>query len=245
LQVTDSGTGGGAVRSLFNGTILHGMQFLSRDRSRLPTTYYGPQSGAGLVLQSRRPANARVGVVGLGVGTLAAYGRPGDYYRFFEINPAVTRVTSEYFSFLRESAAKTDVVTGDGRLALEREPGASFDVLILDAFSGDSIPVHLLTRQAFEIYFRHLRGGGIIAVHVTNKYLELGSVVHAMARVLHKEALLIHSAADPVHGVYEADWGLLAEAHLRDFQAPGRLQVTAREVPAWTDQYSNLFRILK
>jgi hypothetical protein len=245
LQVTDSGAGEGAVRLLFNGTILHGMQFLSGDRSRLPTTYYGPQSGAGLVLQSRRAANARVGVIGLGAGTLAAYGRPGDYYRFYEINPAVTRVASEYFSFLRESAARTDVVTGDGRLALEREPGESFDVLILDAFSGDSIPVHLLTKQAFEIYFRHLRAGGIIAVHVTNKYLDLGSVVHAIGRVLHKETLLVHSSADPSHGVYEADWGLLAEPPLPNFQASSRSPVRAREVPVWTDEYSNLFQILK
>jgi SAM-dependent methyltransferase len=244
LQVTDSGAGAGAARSLFNGKILHGMQFLSTDRSRLPTTYYGPQSGAGLVLQSRR-ANARVGVIGLGAGTLAAYGRPGDYYRFYEINPAVTRVASEYFSFLRQSAARTDVVTGDGRLALEREPGETFDVLILDAFSGDSIPVHLLTKQAFEIYFRHLRTGGIIAVHITNKYLDLGLAVHAAARVLRKEALLIHSAPDPLHAVYEADWGLLAEAPLGNSRLPKGLQLAAREIPAWTDQYSNLFQILK
>jgi len=245
LQVTESGAGDGAVRSLFNGTILHGIQFLSGDRSRLPTTYYGPQSGAGLVLQSQRAANARVGVIGLGAGTLVAYGRPGDYYRFYEINPAVTQVASAYFSFLRESAARTDVVTGDGRLALEREPGETFDVLILDAFSGDSIPVHLLTKQAFEIYFRHLRAGGIIAVHVTNKYLDLGSVVHAIARVLHKEAMLIQSSADPSHGVYEADWGLLGEAPLRNFPPPSPLPAKARDMPAWTDEYSNLFQILK
>ena len=244
LQVTDSGAGDGAVRSLFNGTILHGMQFLSADRSRLPTTYFGPQSVAGMVLQSRR-ANARVGIVGLGAGTLAAYGRPGDHYRFYEINPAVTRVASTYFRFLRESAARSEVVTGDGRLALEREPGGIFDVLILDAFSGDSIPVHLLTKQAFEIYFDHLRAGGIIAVHVTNKYLDLGLVVHAAARVLHKEALLVHSAADPLRGVYEADWGLLADSLPPNFQASNPTPVKTREVPAWTDQYSNLFQILK
>jgi spermidine synthase len=183
----------------------------------------------------------------LGVGTLAAYGRVGDCFRFYEINPVVVRIASERFRFLKESAARTEVATGDGRLALERESRQNFDVLVLDAFSGDAIPVHLLTRQAFETYFRHLRPGGIIAVHVTNKYLDLASAVQETAASLHKDTLLIHSAADRQRATYEADWSLVAEdrAALRRFEPLGRPQIAARGLQPWTDQYSNLFQILK
>jgi spermidine synthase len=247
LQVTESGTEAMVARALYNGTILHGIEFSKPDRSRLTTTYYGPQSGAGLVLQSRFSSPQRVGVIGLGVGTLAAYGRAGDYFRFYEINPAVIRIASEHFRFLKESEAKTEVVAGDGRLALEHEPEQTFDVLVLDAFSGDAIPVHLLTQQAFEIYFRHLRPGGIIAVHVTNKYLDLASVVESIAASFRKQALVIHSAADRERATYEADWSLVAEdrATLRNFEAFSRPTMTARRMQPWTDQYSNLFQILK
>lgn len=246
LQVTELGREAMAARALYNGTILHGIEFSAPERSRFTTTYYGPQSGAGLVLQSRLPSKQRVGVIGLGVGTLAAYGRAGDYFRFYEINPAVIRIASEHFRFLKESEAKTEVVAGDGRLALEREPEQNFDVLVLDAFSGDAIPAHLLTQQAFEIYFRHLRPGGIIAVHVTNKYLDLASVVQNIAASLRKQALFIHSAADRQRAIYEADWILVAEDReaLRNFSVLSR-PLTPRSLQPWTDQYSNLFQILK
>jgi spermidine synthase len=247
LQVTESGTEAMMARALYNGTILHGIEFSAPGRSRLTTTYYGPQSGAGLVLQSRLPSQQRVGVIGLGVGTLAAYGRAGDYFRFYEINPAVIRIASEHFRFLKESEAKTEIVAGDGRLTLEREPEQNFDVLVLDAFSGDAIPVHLLTQQAFEIYFRHLRPGGIIAVHVTNKYLDLASVVQNIAASLRKQALFIHSAADRQRAIYEADWILVAEDReaLRNFEVLSRPLMATRRQQPWTDQYSNLFQILK
>ena len=233
LQVIDSGS----VRALYNGTILHGLQFLPEERSRLGTAYYGPRSGVGLVLQSRQTPNQRVGVIGLGVGTVATYGRSGDYYRFYELNPDVIRVAYSHFRFLRESKAKTEVVAGDGRLALENEPAQNFDVLVVDAFSGDSVPVHLLTKQAFETYFRHLRPGGIVAVHVTNKYLDLASVVEAAAAALGKRALFVHSPADGPSGVHEADWSLVS-----DGSPAARLPRKAR---LWTDDYSNLFQILK
>jgi spermidine synthase len=214
------------------------MQFLASEQSRLPTTYYGPQSGAGLALDRLRTSNRRAGVIGLGVGTLAAYGHAGDYFRFYELNPAVTQVALTYFRFLNESAAETEVVAGDGRLALEREPPQNFDVLILDAFSGDSIPVHLLTRQAFEGYFRHLRPGGIVAVHVTNRHLDLAPVVEALAVALQKQVQLIHSEPDAERGIYAADWSLVAD----NLDRP---QTITRKMPPWTDDYSNLFRILK
>jgi Spermidine synthase len=241
LRVIDSGSGASAVRALYNGIILHGMQFLAPEQSRLPTTYYGPQSGGGLAITSHRAANQRVGVIGLGAGTLAAYGRAGDYLRFYEINPAVIEIASHYFNFLQGSAAQTEVVAGDGRLALEREPAQNFDVLIVDAFSGDSIPVHLLTTQAFDIYFHQLRPGGILALHITNRYLDLGPVVQALAAASRKQALLIHNAADRERGVYESDWSLVAD----DLALFGTPQKTAQVVRPWTDDYSNLFRILR
>jgi hypothetical protein len=238
LRVIDSGTGVTAVRALYNGTILHGMQFLSSEQTRLPTTYYGPQSGAGLALEKIRTSNRRAGVIGLGVGTLATYGHAGDYFRFYELNPAVTQAALTYFRFLNESAAETEIVAGDARLALEREPPQNFDTLVLDAFSGDSIPVHLLTRQAFEVYFRHLRPGGIVAVHVTNRYLDLAPVVEALAAALQKQVRMIHSGADPARGIYAADWSLVAD----NLDRP---QTITSKPPPWTDDYSNLFRILK
>jgi SAM-dependent methyltransferase len=247
LRVVDSGTGSIAVRALYNGTILHGLQFQSPSQSRFPTTYYGPQSGAGLAIASHRTAKQRVGVIGLGVGTLAAYGRAGDYFRFYEINPAVVHVASTYFHFLSESPAQTEVVTADGRLGLEREQPQNFDVLILDAFSGDSIPVHLLTRQAFESYFRHLRPGGLIAIHVTNRYLDLPPVVEALAGALQKEVLLIHNEKDPAQGIYAADWSLVADSReaLRDFEWRSSPKTMTRRARPWTDDYSNLFQIVK
>ena len=247
LQVMASGTGETAARALYNGTILHGIQFSMPGRNRLTTTYYGPLSGAGLVLQSRPSWPRRVGIIVLGVGTLAAYGRAGDYFRFYEINPAVIRIASEKFWFLKESEAKTEVVAGDGRMALEREPEQKFDLLVLDAFSGDAIPVHLLTVEAFQLYFRHLRFGGIIAVHVTNKYLDLASVVQSIAMSLRKQSLFIHSDADPQRATDEADWNLLAEdsVTLRVFEALSHPPVAPRRMQPWTDQYSNLFQILK
>jgi hypothetical protein len=238
LRVIDSGAGSTAVRALYNGAILHGMQFLSAEQNRLSTTYYGPQSGAGLALERLRRSNRSVGVIGLGVGTLAAYGHPGDCFRFYELNPAVIQVALTHFRFLNQSAAETQVVAGDGRLALEREPPQNFDLLVLDAFSGDSIPVHLLTRQAFDVYSRHLRPGGIVAVHVTNRYLDLAPVVESLAAALQKQVRTVHSAADPERGIYAADWSLVAD----NLDRP---QPVASKLRPWTDDYSNLFRILK
>lgn len=247
LRVVESGTSPTVVRALYNGTILHGMQFQSPAQSRVPTTYYGPQSGAALAIDSHRKSTQRVGVIGLGVGTLAAYGRAGDYFRFYEINPAVVQVATTYFRFLSESPARTEVVTADGRLALEREQPENFDVLILDAFSGDSIPVHLLTRQAFESYFRHLRTGGLIAIHVTNRYLDLPPLIEAVAGTLQKHVLLIHNEADQERGIYASDWSLLADSPeaLQDFQWRSRPKGTTRKARPWTDDYSNLFQIVK
>jgi SAM-dependent methyltransferase len=246
LLVSDSGTGEMAARRLYNGRTLHGAEFSAAARSRLTTAYYGPESGAGIVLS--RPTGAqRVGIVGLGVGTLAAYGRRGDEFRFYEINPAVIEAASRYFRFLAESQAKTDVVAGDGRLALEREAPKSFDVIVLDAFSDDSIPVHLLTREAFEIYFRRLRDGGVLAIHLTNRYLNLDSVVAALAENMRKQMAMVHSAADPERQISAADWAVVADTReaLRSVLGPAGVIETGPKTRPWTDEYSNLFRVWK
>jgi spermidine synthase len=247
LQVSDSGAGDEAVRSEYNGRTLHGMQFLAAERSRLATAFFGPESGVGLVLGSARIAHARVGVVGLGVGTLAAYGRPGDRFRFYEINPAVVESARRDFRFLAESAATTDVVLNDGRLALEREPMRSFDAIVLDAFADDSIPLHLLTKEAFEIYFARLDEGGVLAIHITNRYLDLFPVVAALAGALHKELVWIHNPEDPERRIEAADWAVVTGNHdvLRELAIFSRPAEENRAVRVWTDEYSNLFQVLR
>lgn len=235
LQVSDAGTGEGARRLLYNGRTLHGVEFLSPAQSKTATAYYGPESGAGLVLS--KPGTARrVGIVGLGVGTLAVYGRPGDDFRFYEINPAVVQVASQYFHFLRQSQAQVDVITDDGRLALEREPLRSFDAIVLDAFSDDSIPVHLLTREAFELYFERLRPDGVLAIHLTNRYLELDPVVAAAAAAVGKHSAMVHSLADQAQSLSAADWAIVGDLP----RTP-----TRRTIRVWTDEYSNLFQVWK
>lgn len=246
LQVSEIGSGETAARALYNGRTLHGLQFLSPARSRLATAFFSVESGAGMVLSSRSATNRRVGIIGLGAGTLATYGRRGDRFRFYEINPAVVQVASNDFSFLSGSEAETDVVLGDGRLSLEREPPQSFDDFIVDAFSDDSIPVHLLTLEAFRLYFDRLRPGGVLAIHITNRYLDLYPVVQAAAAALRKKVVLVHNGADPERQVYSADWAVVSDDGpvLQDLAAAGHAPA-ARQVRLWTDEYSNLFRVLR
>ncbi|HEV2491855.1 MAG TPA: fused MFS/spermidine synthase [Terriglobia bacterium] len=238
------------VRKLVNGTIEHGMQFQQAARRRLPTSYYGPDSGVGLAIRdAEQRGPVRLGVIGLGAGTLAAYGRPGDHYTFYEINPLVVWLAHTQFTFLQDSAAEIDIVLGDARLSLERTPAQGFDVLAVDAFTSDSIPVHLLTREAFELYFRHLKPGGVLAVHVSNKYLDLAPVVERGAESLGKPAQLVDDPDDKDRGTYHSRWVLVSDR--QDFFANPLISESTQsiEVPhrvrLWTDDYSNLFRVLK
>ena len=217
-RVMDSGSGALAFHALYNGRTLHGVEFSAADKSMRPTTYYGPESGAGALLAS--PSGPRrVGIVGLGVGTLAAYGRPGDVFRYYEINPQVIDIASKYFHFLGGSAAKIDVITNDGRLALAKEPAGSFDVLVLDAFSDDTIPVHLMTKEAFGLYFRLLKSGGALAIHLTNRSIDLDPIVDAQAAAYHKSATHVHSQAHPDRQILDADWVIISGD--ADSAAPG------------------------
>ena len=212
LKITDTGPPEDfySVRRLTNGTINHGEQFLFPERRDLPTTYYGPATGVGLAIRDRGKGRAvRVGVIGLGTGTLAAYGRPGDYYRYYEINPLVVRVARSEFTFLADCRGKLEVAMGDARLSLEREQPENFDVLAVDAFSGDAIPVHLLAREAMDLYFRHLRPDGILAVHISNRHLDLKPVIEGEARAAGRRARLVDTEDDDGAGVFAATWVLV------------------------------------
>jgi SAM-dependent methyltransferase len=237
-------------RRLMNGTITHGLQFLGAARRDQPVSYYGPDSGIGLAfaaLASRRPR--RVGVVGLGTGTLAAYGHAGDEFTFYEINPLVVQIAQQEFTFLRDSKAHISFELGDARLTLERQPPQNLDLLAVDAFSSDSIPVHLLTLEAFELYFRHLKPDGVLAVHISNRHLYLEPVVAAAAEKLDKDALLIESPNDSANEIFLARWVLLANRgvlqQLPDVEEAGEPATSLARVKLWTDSYSSLFAVLK
>lgn len=239
-----------AIRKLLNGTIEHGMQFQQAARRRLPTSYYGPDSGVGLAIREAEPRGpVRLGVIGLGAGTLAAYGRAGDHDTFYEINPLVVWLAHTQFTFLQDSAAQIDIVLGDARLSLERQPPQGFDVLAVDAFTSDSIPVHLLTREAFELYFRHLKPGGVLAVHVSNKYLDLEPVVARAAESLGKRAQRVDDLGDKDRGTYHSRWVLVSDRP--DFFSNPLIRESTESIKVrpsvrlWTDDYSNLFRVLK
>jgi len=232
-------------RDLINGTIEHGIQFLAAERRREATTYYGPSSGVGMAISAaQRRGPITVGTIGLGTGTLAVYGRPEDQYRFYEINPQVVELANSEFSFLRQSPAKVNVEIGDGRLSLEREATRDFDVLAVDAFTSDAIPTHLLTREAFALYVRHLKPSGLIAVHVSNKYLNLVPVVGAAAASVNRQAVVVESTADNSRGIYRATWVLVGDGQksLREPELSSVPRVAASKKDLWTDDYSSIFK---
>jgi hypothetical protein len=237
------------TRTLFHGTIEHGAQFLWPPLRFHPTTYYGPDSGVGIVLREAMNGPKRVGLVGLGAGTLAAYGQAGDLFRFYEINPQVVDLAQSLFFYLRESRAQIQIVEGDARLSLEREKTALFDVLVLDAFSGDAIPVHLLTREAFALYRKHLRANGVLAFHVSNDYLDLAPVIGRLAREFGFQYVLVKSHANQEDLILPADWVLVTNNR----NVLDNPSVRIRSVPieirpglrAWNDDYNNLLQILK
>jgi SAM-dependent methyltransferase len=251
LRVRDNGpeTSLVAVRTLTHGTINHGEEYLNIAKRRMPTTYYGPQTGIGVAIREKqKKGTIRVGVVGLGTGTIAAYGRLGDYYRYYEINPLVPPITKGQFHFVPDCPAKLEIAMGDARLSLEREAPENFDVLAVDAFSSDAIPVHLLTREAMQLYFRHLRPDGVLAVHISNRYLDLQPVVEGEAQSLGKLTRTIDNDDDDTTDVFSATW-VLVFAPDSGFQPPEFFSSadikSRRKVRMWTDDYSNLFQILK
>jgi hypothetical protein len=252
LKVYDSDTDGtmGPVRTLRHGTIDHGEEFLWPQNERFATTYYARNSGVGLAIQSLQllgPMN--VGVIGLGAGTLTTYARPIDRYTIYDINPLVLRIAQTQFRFLRMCMAPHEVILGDARLSLESEPSKHFDVLAVDAFSGDAIPVHLLTRESFALYWRHLNPDGILAVHVSNRYLSLGPVVALAAAEDGKQAMMVSNPADDNTEVAASDWVLVSSRP--GFFGQKELKAVEQKIQpipglrTWTDNYSNLYKILR
>ena len=251
LRVTESGKNEQErMRQLYHGTIVHGQEYVAASLRHRATSYYGPTSGIGLTMLNFRTGNPRrIGVIGLGAGTLATYGRPGDTFRFYELNPQVVMVAEREFWFLRDSTARTEIVTGDARLSLAREEPQAYDVLVLDAFSSDSIPVHLLTREAFVLYWRHLRPDGVLAVHVSNQYLNLQPVVVAAASALGKHAVAIGDRGDSAQGTFRSDWVLVTSNEeflaLPAIGAAANAPVSVDGLRTWTDDYSNLVSVLR
>ena len=247
LRVTDNRTD--LQRTLMHGSIVHGEQFIVPWLRKIPTTYYGKDTGAEkAIFASRLFEPQRVGVVGLGTGTVATYGRAGDYYKFYEINPLVPEIAKTEFNFLKDSRAIVDISVGDARLTLAREFPQEFDALLLDAFSGDAIPVHLLTKEAFEIYFKHLKETGILAVHISNQYLDLAPVVQRLAQELGKYSYVIDSDENKELGVYRATWVLVMGVPLagEPTRGPASVQNEAPlEAALWTDDYSSVYSVMK
>jgi SAM-dependent methyltransferase len=249
LRVVESHPGPLEHRTLFHGVITHGQQYLLPPLRYRPTTYYGPDSGIGIVLRECFTGPKRVGIVGLGVGTTAAYGQAGDTFRFYDINPQVIDAAQSLFFYLRETHARVEIVTGDARLSLERETEAPFNVLALDAFSGDAIPVHLLTREAVALYLRRLKANGVLAFHVSNDYLDLAPVVRQLADDAGYKSVLVRNHENDDELVLPADWvlvtnnsGVLTNAAVKLHWEP----IAARpDLRIWTDDYSSLVPILK
>lgn len=235
-----------------SGRVTHGKQFASPEKRDIPLTYYGRHTGVGRALMAagdRGPL--RVAVVGLGTGTLATYARHGDHYRFYEINPAVVDVARTWFSFLADCKGTAEVVNGDARLVLERETVPPFDVIVLDAFSGDTVPVHLLTQEAFATYLRRLRDGGLIVVNVDNNHLQIPSEVErqADAQLLEYTRIFHAGGGDEFH--YRTDWIIISGDVTLLKRLPSEVppELLAREaqirnIPLWTDHYSNLASLL-
>jgi hypothetical protein len=241
-----------------HGVTIHGLQFAAADKRDIPTTYFSTKSGFGLAMLNhpKYGHGMRVGILGLGIGTMAAYGKPGDDYRFYEINPIMADLAEGkggFFSYLVDSPVSKEIVLGDGRISLENELAAhgsnNFDLLALDVFSSDSIPVHIITKEAFDIYLKHLAPDGIIAVNISTRYLDLVPVMWQIAQYYHLNIAVIPSEADDKIA-FPALWVLVS-------RSPSEFQVLAiaesvfsldgyrTKVPLWTDDYSNLFQLLR
>lgn len=252
LRVFNGGDGVDARRTLMHGQIVHGRQFATPTREDLPTAYYSEESGVGRAIAAKMavtPGPLHVGVVGVGVGTLLTYGRQGDVYRLYDIDPLVIQLARTEFTFFSRTKAKTEVVIADARLALERETAQQFDVLVIDAFSGDAVPIHLLTKEAFATYFKHLKPDGVLAVHVTNRFLNLMPVVKTAADSFGKQARLISFEGDSDRLIFRSNWVVIGATN-EVFDQPWFKDVaTPIEVrpgfKIWDDNYSSVLAVLK
>ena len=246
-------------RTLVHGDVIHGMEFMQPENSRVPLAYYGPNSGVGLVLTRYPTRNKpdfqgmKVGAIGLGTGTIATYATPKDVYRFYELNPLVEKLARKYFKYLEESPGKVEVVIGDGRIALEKdylEKGPQdFDVIVVDAFAGDIIPAHLITLEAGQLYMNNLKKDGMLAFHISNNYVDLMPVIAGMAEKLNLYFYYFFQAPDP-SGPIEAAWVILTNnkewannPKVKEYEEAYDPQTLDREY--WTDDYSAVWRLVR
>jgi SAM-dependent methyltransferase len=240
-------------RSLVHGGIMHGGQLMAPEYRMRPSSYFGINSGYGRAFSSLPDTPRKVGIIGLGAGSVIAYARKGDIFRFYEINPQVIDVARREFTFMNDSPAKIEVVLGDGRLSLEREPDQQFDVLAMDAFSGDSIPMHLLTREAMQIYLRHLKPGGVLIFQATNRFLNIPPIVASLAAEFGLAAVLISDAAESEEGpeYWTSSTDQVIVTSNRALLQSEKIRAVASEIPVpagfrvWTDDFNNLLRVLK
>jgi hypothetical protein len=258
---------------LQSGAITHGLQFQDPTLRYLPTLYYARETGLGILLMNfprtstdnsdnsdnsndpPSPRAIRIGVIGLGTGTIAAWGQTGDYIRFYELNPTIIKLATDpngYFTYLSDSSAKVDVVEGDARISVENElregHPQNFDVLVLDAFSADAIPMHLLTREAMRTWLAAITPDGVIAVHISNRFLNLNPVLAALAHNYNLHSGWIHHNADTEHADTPSDWVLLSRNN-KVLSVPAIAQqlkpIDTNKSVLWTDNYSNLFSVLQ
>jgi hypothetical protein len=264
LSVKDVAVNNKVQRRLIDGTTSHGTQSLEKGEERLPLSYYRKNTGVALVLEQLRKQRLKEGVhqsinagfVGLGAGTLAAYGNKNDEYVFYELNPAVITAAKTYFSYLDDSSANIDLVLGDGRVSLQRQldnaGSKQFDTLVIDAFSGDSIPQHLLTQEALILYFKHLKDDGILAIHISNSHLDLTHLVRGLAHVLDKEIIYVETDADK-DNEHNVQWVLLtnnqvflSDVRVKAYRSRWSTQNSGEKNDIiWTDEHSDLMSVLK
>jgi hypothetical protein len=233
-------------REMFNGTTQHGAQWTAVDRELTPLTYYGPDSGIARALRAFDRRGLRMAVVGLGTGSMATYGKDGDEVVFYELNPSVTRTAAQFFTYLMKTPATVEVINGDARVSLEKEK-RRFHCLVIDAFSGDAIPTHLLTREAVALYRQRLEPDGFLAFHVTNRYLDLAPVVRRLAEDAEMSWLILDNLPDAERGINFATWIILTknEKLLETLRPHASVPLTKKAARLWTDDFSNLLEVLR
>ena len=257
LRIVETGTAPMVVRRMEHGAIEHGSQYLDPERRKEPISYYSPTSGVALALRRQRQLSRgqplAIGVVGLGAGALAAYGQPGDQFRFYEINPQVIALARSEFTYLSDSKADVSTHLGDARLVLEREPPQAFDMLVVDAFSGDAIPIHLLTREALAIYRKHLKPFGVVLFHISNKFVDLKPALSRLAVEERLEARIVsdepEGADDDDSPLSSSDWVMMYadQRWLRSSELDSRAEAldAPQPGPAWTDDFNTILSAVR